>query len=345
MVKIPDILTSYEIITHLEIKDTELQVVTKLPPNVVYLILSKNKLSHIDKCVIPKSTKFLDLSCNNLYSIDFIDEGLNQLNVNYNQISQLDGNLSTITTLFAIGNNLKTLDNLQVLPEMTTLNISRNNKLASIDCLATKMPNLRILETCACAFKQVSALPNNLVKWSSNNGAISSIEFSEFPPSLQDLDLYKNELEYCPPLHSNIKTVDLMNNMLKKIVIFHINIDTLDLRGNCDMEIPPDIETLIKHINSRESKVLIETDSDSDNDFPMCSVIQRDNTGNSSYANRWYSNNISYAPGMGAIPTAPTISYVPGMGAIPTASTISTRAPTNTREFSPQIILKHTYVV
>lgn len=328
MVKIPDILTSYEIITHLEIKNTGLEVVTKLPPNVVYLSLDKNKLSHIDKCVIPKSTKFLDLSSNELCSIDFVDEGLNELIVNHNQLSQLEGNLSTITNLSAIGNNLITLDNLQVLPLMTILKISRNNKLESIDCLATKMPNLRILETCACAFNQVSALPNSLVKWISNNGCISSIGFSEFPPYLEDLDLYRNELEYCPPLHSNIKTVDLMNNMLKKIVTFHANINTLDLRLNCDMEIPPNINTFIKYMNQKESKVLIDTgsDSDSDNDIPMCSLIQRNNTINASYFNRGYPNNIPYASRVSMRIPIPNV-------------------PAKIREFGPQIELKHTYVV
>ena len=88
----------------------------------------------------------------------------------------------------------------------------------------------------------------------------------DFPATLEDIDLYNNELEECPDLHQNIVSVDLMSNRLTKMMDFHESIDNLDLRENHGLAIPKAMMKKIDFVNLHGEKVMLGDEND-DNDF------------------------------------------------------------------------------
>jgi hypothetical protein len=260
--RIPDIVSTYNNIKHLEIRSAHLDELPKLPPNVAYLVLTDNNLSHIEKNVIPSSTVIINLSSNKLTDIDFISKGVIRLIVKDNLLCQLGGDLSTVVFIDASDNKLLTLDNLPVLPAMKMLCIDDNKRLESIDSLASTMPNLNVLSTCMCHFTEVSALPEKLNKWQSNQGYIRDLKFDKFPDTLEVIDLGDNNLIKCPHLPENVKKADLAKNQLTEIVDFYDRIEILDLRDNPRMNIPPHVGEFIDKLNTDCVKVLIDNDED-----------------------------------------------------------------------------------
>lgn len=289
--RIPDIMKTFTKLIHLEIKDAGIVELTVLPPNVVKVSLAKNNIVMISKGVFPNSTKQIDLSKNQLINLDFVEDNVEILNVSFNKIPALSGNLSGLVKLDITSVGLRTFDNMNILPKLICLSASKNDKIMNIDCLKEKTPNLNILETCSCGFEKVSKLPERLTKWISNNGQLEELTFDEFPDSLEDLDLFNNFLSSCPPIRKNLVTIDLMDNKLKTLMEYHDEIDNMDLRDNEDLNLTDEEKRRMDEINAKEEKILFGKDEDTDEEdhFAGFSSSGRSVGGNVMY-DQWIRN-------------------------------------------------------
>ncbi len=179
---------------------------------------------------LPPSLVILDLSSNKLTSLPILPTSLQQLNCQYNQISQLPPFPQTLTTLMANGNQLKEVptlpDNLQLLDlasnmistlpnlpnKLTFLNLSYNpigsltsvpstlNVLYVTECGLNILPNLPLsVSFLECGFNQLTALPelpNSLITLNCSDNKITC--FPKFPKSLSTINISNNAFSCLP---------------------------------------------------------------------------------------------------------------------------------------------------
>jgi hypothetical protein len=307
---VPDILSSFDALRHLELKDAKITSVSTLPPKLVRVNLAKNDIEYISSTVFPPTIKEINLSKNKLKDAMFVSDlsGVDSIILSHNKITHMPDTVNNIQKLDFGDNKIETLDNVVSLGNLMTLNLN-NNPIISVDKLADVCETLTFLDICVTKIPMIGNLPITLIKLIANNGEIQMINMESWPPNLEDLDLFNNHLQVCPDLHKRIKTVDLMDNKMKVLMNFEDSIESLDLRNNPEMEISEELKKKIDEINSKaaDGDEIIMLGSDSD-----CVLTLGSRGNDTSGGHRLGGDEMSHGEWMMRLQSRLREGYVPG---------------------------------
>jgi hypothetical protein len=249
--KLTEVVASMTWVTKLTVKNSDLKSIENLPPNLVELVVICNSIPHLDGSMLPSTLKLLIWIKNYTKTIVDLREGIVELIIKDNLITELCAVPSTVKQLCLTDNS-----DLGILPS-----ISEGCEKIDLNCTAISnidgVPDSCIeLHTYRCKIPIVNKLPANLKIWKAYISEISAIT-CEWPLNLVEADLFKNELSYVPDFPPFTETVDLEHNNLKTIPKFPSTVLNFNIRNNHLLHISEEFRELY----SRSPNVLFDEPS------------------------------------------------------------------------------------
>ncbi|QKF94234.1 leucine-rich repeats putative ribonuclease inhibitor-like protein [Fadolivirus algeromassiliense] len=244
---------------------------------VYELNLGNNNISKIERSKFPPNLTVLELYQNKLttISVNDIPEGVTDLSVSSNSITEFDGSLFTnlkklilssndtitfkyppnITGLDISNNSLRKIDDFpQNLVEIDCSNNflsmlpKLNDKLTKIDMshneisIFPEFPDTTIMISASTnKICEVKKLPSGIEELDLKDNKINTIDCI-LPPSLTTLNLCDNLLTEMPDLPTNIEDVDISNNRISELKEIPESVRILDVSDNMLTEIPDELK-------------------------------------------------------------------------------------------------------
>lgn len=241
--ELPDILTTFEWVTYLEINSTKITELKNLPPNLTNLDCCNNNIEILDGSILPSTLKILKFVKNKTRKIINLKEGLIDIDFSDNLLEEICSiPISTQTLDLSENCNFIHFPNLLENTNLIALSLNRT-EIYTID--EKLIPNcIKILETCSCdKLTKITWLPCDLIEWKSYCCNIDTIT-CKFPVNLKNLDLYNNNLEEIPDFPEHIIECDLGLNNLKSLPTIPKTIKKLDIEKNKNLIITDDIKSV-----------------------------------------------------------------------------------------------------
>ncbi|ARF08868.1 hypothetical protein Catovirus_1_918 [Catovirus CTV1] len=298
MNRLPKKLKSFVWLTKLIVSKCGLISLENLPPNLVELEASYNKINYIGKIDWPESLQRVLLDNNVIMTIDYLPPKLKCLGLSKNKISNfLTVTPHTLELLDLSKNLLKKVPHLN--DGIKGLDISENY----IEDVNTLPDTIEMLDCSKNEIKYITFLPKNITHFTASNNKITSVV--NLPDNIQTIDLSNNQLSYIS-LKDSCKNVDLSNNDIRYFNCYNLpkDLECLNLENN-DLNIEHcSFDKNNSKIKFTEKKAINEDNSyssfwphDSDSRYNSYDSLwyrrynPRDNDG---YYNRWNSSsNIS----------------------------------------------------
>lgn len=269
--RLPEIMSTFNNIKNLKIKNCSLMFLNMLPPNIVKLNAYNNMLTTLTN----------DLPTT-----------LNKLNVSRNIITHVDLSLCVNLTILNISHN--PIDNSILFPpNLTQLDISNTKFNIIPQCAINQMHNLKKLNIDQCMIETLDYLPSSIntlstsqAKTGPNNKIIISdlknintficnnsniqFNFTHFPQSLIHLSIYNCSLTEVPFFPLNMDVLDISNNNLSRVPNVPDYVKLFDCSNN-DIIFTETQNDTIKLLQSMNATVILNTSHDNvfdDNDIP-----------------------------------------------------------------------------
>lgn len=234
--ELPERFSTFYWLKELIIIQTKIEYIKHLPLNLTSLIIRNNTIKILDGSLIPDSVKYLKWSNNSTINIIKLKEGIETLNLTYNDFTEINCPIPSSVMELNLSDN-----KLIILPQFIKTNNSIDDSYyniydldiskTSITCIDELPDSIYKLSTCYCKIFEINKFPENLTIWKSFKSKVSKI-LCNFPQKLKDIDLYDSHLIFCPELPISIKTVDLAKNLLDNIPIFPMSIQQIDITDN-----------------------------------------------------------------------------------------------------------------
>ena len=252
---IPNEIINVSLLNYLEIRNCNLENITKIPINLRMLNVKNNKLSNINSDLYPENLKILNVDFNQFENLNFINNKIEKLFISNNLIKTIEFNPKFDKLDFLnISNNKLTCVDFSEFKNLKKLIISNNN-IVDIDNLPDQ---LEVLESSNNNIYEINKLPNKLKKWISIDGLIQKINLTEFPENLIEINLEDNIIEEIIDMHDNLININLSNNNLKKMFKFNYKtIEYLNITLNEDIEIPNEEILKFKLVNLRNNGTIL----------------------------------------------------------------------------------------
>ncbi len=227
---IPIVLKNFTWVRELIIRNTKIQKLDDLPPNLTDLIVESNLIPLLNGSVLPNSLINLKFTNNKTLNIINLKEGLIDVNLSYNDFSEIRCCIpSTVQSLMLSYNkNFVKMPIFENDGENLRLLDLSSTGITDIDDLPHGITELK---TSQCPIITVSKLPRDLITWKSFKSRIKTIR-CDFPEGLTDFDISDSCLESCPNFNNQIKTIDLSSNMLITVPDFPHTAFSVDVRDN-----------------------------------------------------------------------------------------------------------------
>jgi hypothetical protein len=229
---IPEDISKFYWLEELYIENTGITAITKksFPVNLKSLTVKYNNIKFLDCSIFPQSIIKLIFTNNCTLEIVGLLEGIVELDISSNRLSEISCLLPKSLTILDISGNtfFAKLPNLH--ENITTLDIG-NTGIDNIDDLPD---NIKYLTTRKCEqLEIVNKLPENLISWIGYYSKLKKIT-CEFPKKMINFDMCNNNLKYVPAFPPSIENIDLSRNCLESIPIFPPTAQTVDLKlNNC----------------------------------------------------------------------------------------------------------------
>ena len=243
----PEMLKGFQNVTELKADNCDLTSLHNLPPNLERLYIRNNNIKIIGSLDLPANLTFLDATNNQVDCVLLDESGILELNLSNNPLKSELRFPKMVHTLRLAKTSLDSTDIFEGL-DLISLDISRTH----ITCVDNLPQTLKVLRMTRTKVKFIVSLPLGLEEWHANTAGIEQIAMTEFPRSLQTINLYDNELNTIPKLPDVVSRVDLMRNILNEYPTFPQTIeDTFDIRDNpvtCDnLDMAKQIELQLKY--------------------------------------------------------------------------------------------------
>jgi Leucine-rich repeat (LRR) protein len=239
------------------------------------LDLSNRNITSIKDTVFPQSLTVLDISGNQITSLEGLPPSLTVLDISRNQIKSLEGLPPSLTELYIYNNQIKSLEGLP--PSLTELYIW-NNQITSLVSPQGEMflpPSLTVLDISRNQIKSLEGLPQSLTVLKIWNNQIKSLE--GLPPSLTELYIWNNQitsLEGLPQsltelyisrnritslegLPQSLTELNISSNQIKTLPIelVHLrNLRNFYYGGNEIENIHPSVQRFIENLENRDAR-------------------------------------------------------------------------------------------
>ena len=266
-------------ITRLMLTNNNIESIDYIPENLEMLNFEHNKISSID--YFPKSIKELDISYNNISILPEIPENLTVLILSYNPLKQIPKLSDTLEELDLAGLNLESIEKIPT--SLTYLDIS-DNKLTNLPDLPLMLEYLNVSKNLLdyidvskldkllnyncefCKMKQLSNLPDNIIRIFCNNNEL--IKLPKLPSHIITLNCSNNRLTKLTKLNPDIKNLDCSHNKIKmlefdesifdKIGFYNFNLSYNNLSEIPDIKNLDEIIKLILDVSHNKIKTVDE---------------------------------------------------------------------------------------
>jgi Leucine-rich repeat (LRR) protein len=242
-----------------------------LPQTITTLILTGNSFYSFDCSFFP-NLKNLNLSNNELYSVEKFNNCLEEIDLSHNSLEcfhlqfkntcdmPLDKFPSSLKKIDLSGNKLNDLT--EINDGLIGIDISCND----FDDLPIFPDSLEILICSQNSIKEVCyPLPTSLTKLDLSCNELENITI-ELPPSLERIDLSYNNIDKIPDLPTELKYGNFSDNKIRVIENIPINMIELDISNNYITDIPIDIKKNVEKIYSTGNTIENEESSSSSDD-------------------------------------------------------------------------------
>ncbi|AYV78476.1 MAG: hypothetical protein Edafosvirus14_23 [Edafosvirus sp.] len=201
-------------------RENGLENLENLPPNIIALNCSRNRIVTIQENQLPQSLIQIDISNNRLIGLDNLPDGIETLSCTDNYIEE---------------------HNIKQLPKgLKKLDIS-NNKLSSVPKFNEGLMRLDISSNIV---HKIDNLPDSITELDCSSCDIKVV--CKFPPKIEKFISFYNHMIYIKEFPESLVYLDISNNNLSKIPPLPPKITFLDISKN-DLHIFPDEipETLV----------------------------------------------------------------------------------------------------
>jgi Leucine-rich repeat (LRR) protein len=147
-----------------------------------------------------------------------------------------------------------------------------NNPLKSIDKI---QKSVMILDVCRTKLKEVNSFPPGIITFKAYLCDIEKITVP-FPESLEELDLYKNELEDIPEFPPKMTIVDLSGNKLKELKNIPDTIRSIDISNIETLVLTDEQKTKLKSMKVSKGVTVHWSEKDSDTDDGIFNIFDAD---------------------------------------------------------------------
>lgn len=258
--ELPDILLGFDWIEELIIKYTNINKIEYLPPNLQSLIVENNQIEILDGTVIPSSVKNLKFTSNKTRTIIGLKNGLKDVNLGYNLLSNIDSVIPLSVSELKLNNN----GLLKLLPTFE----DDGYNLKALDISGTRISDIddvpytvQFLSTCETEIREVNKLPLDLLEWKSYKCSKLRKINCEFPNGVIEIDLCGCALSTCPDIPNNVRLLDLSYNVLQSIPKIPPTIEKVSLQNNehlsseaiedFKMQMPLSVQILVTNTNDQ----------------------------------------------------------------------------------------------
>jgi hypothetical protein len=206
--EIPEILSTYDWVTKLEINNTGISELKNLPPNLISLSAKSNQIETFDQSKFGDKLQTIDLTNNMIREISDIHD-IFMLSFEDNLLYAVK-ELKNVTYLTLKNNHLKDLPKFD--GEIKGLDISKNF-ISNIDELPDSLEYLGCDEL--GQLEIIGKFPASLKQLKASGCRIKKIP-NKFPVFLEEIDISDNYLESILPEYSpNLKKIDASKNKLQ----------------------------------------------------------------------------------------------------------------------------------
>jgi len=226
----PPSLLELSFITTLTIKNSNINSIELLPPNVETFCASDCNISSISYDIFTPVLKDINLSNNKLNKFICNSEYIEYIDIGSNKIQYVELVTPKLKLLEVQNNYLKTHEfiNNNTTPLLENLDISRN----SIDELFEFNDELQILNVSKNTLTEINIFPKKIKELIAYSNKFTEFNLEKAPPTLYKLDLYNNYIEYISDIPNNLRWLDVGANDLKKIPKNIQVLEYFDISGN-----------------------------------------------------------------------------------------------------------------
>ena len=229
---LPSKLLMLENLTELVIRKCPLDEISLLPVNLEKATFNKCGLKIVSCKNFPANLKYVNFSDNRLELFIDIIPSITHLYLDDNRLTYINDLPEGIQVISLKNNMIKKINFLRHNLKELYLN---NNQIKDIDDL---FDSIEILDVSKNNISIIKMLPNRLKILIAYNCKITNF-LCKFPPFLEKLDLYNNNLEFIPDFTDEIKWVDLSSNELRVLPKNISKLNYLDISSNSNLIYDP----------------------------------------------------------------------------------------------------------
>jgi len=221
-------------LTELTIKNCKLDEINCTPPNLEKFICNNCNLKYVSFKNISPMIRYINLANNDIELVmDFEHlKYLKYLNLDNNKISYIN-DLSESLEVISLKSNILTSTKF-LMQNLRELYVA-NNRIENIEYL---LDSIEILDISKNNIGMIALLPSNLRILTAFNCKLTKI-LCKFPPLLENIDLYNNQLTQVPDFNDAMRWTDLSSNELLYLPYNLKNVDYLDISSNPNIAILP----------------------------------------------------------------------------------------------------------
>ena len=261
--ELPDIIKTFDALKILIVSNCKLKNLKNLPPNIEKLDIRGNYLTSLNSSDIPDKVTEINACKNKITDID-LSQSHNVVEI-YISNNPLSNNIKFplgAKAINVISSNLSTIEPFKHLVLLESLRLNMCN-IENIDDLPDSITELSISRIILSRNKGIiNKLPKNLKKLIAQSAEITNFGFDMFPPSLEYLDLYDNNIISLPTVPNYMVLIDIAKNSnLEKVENIPEHINSYDYMNTPKLTFTEEQQKILQmHRKSRHTTVVPNED-------------------------------------------------------------------------------------
>jgi hypothetical protein len=265
---LPDVLNQMDWIKTLTVINCGLSELKNIPPKLEVFKCKRNNIPILDGKMLPTTIKELEFEDNKTEVAINLHNGLLYISLADNKLKELETPPS-VTKINLKGNQFEKEPVLN--DGILEIQLS-NNPLTSVDAI---QKSVMVLDVCRTKLTEINSFPPSIMTFKAYLCNIVKIT-APFPESIEELDLYKNNLEDIPELPPRLTTADLSGNKLKVLKNIPDTVRHLDITDMKTLVLTDEQKTKLKSMKASNGTVINWNEKDDDDDDGIFNIFDAD---------------------------------------------------------------------